>query len=129
MTVPAILSALQTGGGLRALFVAGASAILLFGWWRRGVWFTNETYIVVVNWVRRTVIKAEGTELELVPLGKADVSGPNYDPRRVRTMYLVAADGTRVRVRLADGASGMRVQKSVDALRTLLATVNDSDDD
>lgn len=126
LTVPAVLGSLQQpDGGGRALVVVAVTALLLFGWWRRGVWLANDTYLVVVNWVRRTVIKAEGTELELVPLGSADVSVDDFDPRRVKTLRLIAADGTSVRVRVVDGASGMRVRRSVEALRVLLRSFDE----
>lgn len=121
LTIPATIGAAgQPGGGGRALFIGVAVAVALFGWWRRGVWFADDERLVVVNWIRRRVLPAEGAQLELVPIGRAELDPDDFDPRRVRTLYLVGADETRVRVRVIDGASGMRIRKAVDALRTVL---------
>jgi len=126
LTAPATATAAsQPGGGTRALVIAGAIAVAVFGWWRRGVWFANDESLVVVNWVRRRVLPAKGTELEVRMLGGGVWEGGPLDPRRVKTLVLVAPDGTRARIRVVDGASGRRIDKAVDALRTVLAIARD----
>lgn len=125
LTIPAISAAAQQpDGGLRSLVIGAVVAFLLFGWWRRGVWFANDEYLVVVNLVKRHVVPVSGAELELVPLGSAEVSVDDFDPRRVRTLYLVAESGARTRVRVVDGASGVRIQRAVEAITTVLEVAN-----
>lgn len=121
LTVPAVATAAQQpDGGIRSLVIGGTVAILVFGWWRRGVWFANDRDLVVVNLVKRHVVPVDGTHLELVPLGSAEVAVTDFDPRRVRTMFLVDADGTRTRIRVADGASALRIKRTVEAIQTVL---------
>ena len=128
LTVPAVLNAASQEGGLgRALFIGIGVLVLLFGWWRRGVWFANDDHLVVVNWVKRQVIRAEGARLEIKPLGARDWTEDLSDPRRVKTLALVGADGTRVRIRVVDGASGPRIRRAVDSIRAVLDVANGSD--
>ena len=128
LTVPAVLNAASQDGGLgRALVIGVGVLVLLFGWWRRGVWFANDDYFVVVNWVKRQVFRAEGTRLEVKPLGPRPWTEDLIDPRRVKTLALVAADGSRVRVRVVDGASGPRIQRAVDSIRAVLEVTNSTD--
>ncbi len=125
LTVPAVIGAAGQEDGLgRAFFIGGGVLLLLFGWWRRGVWFANDDDLVVVNWVKRQVIKAEGARLEIKPLGPYEWTEALADPRRVKTLALVAADGTRVRIRLVDGASGQRIRRAVEAINATLDAAN-----
>lgn len=125
LTVPAVVNAAGPGEGLgHALFIGVGVVVLLFGWWRRGVWFANDNNLVVVNWVKRQVIKAEGARLEIKPLGRHDWTEDLADPRRVKTLALVAADGSRVRIRVVDGASGYRIRRAVEAIHSTLEAAN-----
>lgn len=129
LTVPTtITAASQPGGGARSLVIAAAVVLVLFGWWRRGVWFAGDDSIVVVNGVRRRVLPAKGTELELHMLGGGVWAGGRLDPRRVKTLVLVGPDGARVRIRVVDGSSGRRIEKAIDSLRAVLDIANATDD-